>query len=139
LHSPDVLSACATSIPYFFQGSPNYGGEIKDIVWLNPDGSETKDDDWNQASSHCLGVYFAGGKLIETDGRGRRLKDINLLLLLNAYHEDIAFRLPKFEEHDHWDVLLDTQDATGTPDVSRYKTEQAYPLVGRSLALLKQA
>ncbi|TAL45135.1 MAG: glycogen debranching enzyme GlgX [Methylovulum sp.] len=124
---------------YFFQGTPIYGGEVKDIVWLNPDGSETKEDDWSQASSHCLGVYFAGGKLIETDGRGRRLKDINLLLLLNAYHEDIEFMLPKFEEHDHWDVLLDTQDAIGTPDISRYKTGQAYPLGGRSLVLLKQA
>ncbi len=124
---------------YFFQGSPIYGGEVKDIIWLNPDGSETNDDDWNQASSHCLGVYFAGGKLIETDGRGRRLKDKNLLLLLNAHHEDIAFTLPKFEEHDYWGVLLDTQDAIGTPDVSRYKTGQAYPLGGRSLVLLKQA
>jgi glycogen operon protein len=124
---------------YFFQGTPIYGGEVKDIIWLNPDGSETRDDDWNQTSSHCLGVYFAGGKLIETDGRGRRLNDINLLLLLNAHHEDIAFMLPEFEEHDYWEVLLDTQDAIGTPDISRYKTEQAYPLGGRSLVLLKQA
>jgi glycogen operon protein len=124
---------------YFFQGSPNYGGEIKDIVWLNSDGSETRDDDWNQASSHCLGLYFAGGKLIETDGRGRRLKDNNLLLLLNAYHEEIAFMLPQFEDHEYWEVLLDTRDAIGTPDVTRYKAEQAYPLGGRSLVLLKQA
>ena len=124
---------------YFFQGSPIYGGEVKDIIWLNPDGSETKDDDWTQAPSHCLGVYFAGGKLIETDGRGRRLRDNNLLLLLNAHHEDIAFMLPKFEEHDYWGVLLDTQDAIGTPDISRYKTGQSYPLGGRSLVLLKQA
>ena len=124
---------------YFFQGIPIDGGEVKDIIWLNPDGSETRDDDWNQASSHCLGVYFAGGKLIETDGRGRRLKDINLLLLLNAHHEDITFKLPQFEEHEYWGVLLDTQDAIGTPDISRYKTKQAYPLGGRSLVLLKQA
>jgi isoamylase len=124
---------------YFFQGSPIYGGEVKDIIWLNPDGSETKDDDWTQAPSHCLGVYFAGGKLIETDGRGRRLRDNNLLLLLNAHHEDIAFMLPKFEEHDYWGVLLDTQDAIGAPDIARCKTGQGYPLGGRSLVLLKQA
>ncbi|OAI01416.1 glycogen debranching protein GlgX [Methylomonas methanica] len=124
---------------YFFQGSPHYGGEIKDIVWLNFDGSETRDDDWNQATSHCLGLYFEGGKLIETDGRGRRLQDNNLLLLLNAYHEEIAFMLPQFEDHEHWEVLLDTRDAIGTPDVTRYKSEQVYPLGGRSLVLLKQA
>ncbi len=124
---------------YFFQGSPNYGGEIKDIIWLNSDGSETRDDDWNQASSHCIGLYFEGGKLIETDARGRRLQDNNLLLLLNAYHEEIAFVLPQFEDHEHWEVLLDTRDAVGTPDVTRYKTDHAYPLGGRSLVLLKQA
>jgi isoamylase len=124
---------------YFFQGCPIYGGEVKDIVWLNPDGSEIKDDNWNQASSHCLGVYFAGGKLIQTDGRGRRLQDNNLLLLMNAHHEEIEFMLPKFEDHDNWGVLLDTQDAIGKPDISRYKTGQVYPLVGRSLVLLKQA
>jgi isoamylase len=124
---------------YFFQGGPIRDGEEEDIVWLNPDGSETRDDDWSQASTHCLGVYFAGGKLTETDGRGRRLQDDNLLLLLNAHHEDIAFMLPEFEEHDYWEVLLDTRDVVGTPDISRYKTGQAYPLGGRSLVLLKQA
>jgi glycogen operon protein len=124
---------------FFYQGSPIRSGEVKDIVWLNPDGSETRDDDWNQMSAHCLGVYFAGGKLIETDGRGRRLKDDNLLLLLNAHHEDIAFLLPEFEEHLYWDALLDTLDAIGAPNISRYKAGQTYPLSGRSLVLLKQA
>ena len=65
--------------------------------------------------------------------------DNNLLLLINAHYEDIAFMLPEFEEHDYWDVLLETQDAVGTPDISRYKPGQAYPLGGRSLVLLKQA
>ncbi|MGD0960263.1 MAG: glycogen debranching protein GlgX [Methylomonas sp.] len=124
---------------FFYKGNPIRSGEVKDIVWLNPDGSETVDEDWSQASSHCLGVYFAGGKLAETDGRGRRLKDDNLLLLINSHHEDVAFLLPEFEERLTWDVLLDTIDAVGAPEISRYKAGQTYPLSGRALALLKQS
>ncbi len=124
---------------FFFQGRPIRGGEVKDIIWLNPDGSEISDEHWDQAFSRCLGVYFAGGKLIETDRRGRRLKDDNLLLLFNAHHEDIAFMLPEFEEHHTWDVLIDTIDAIGVPENSRYKAGQTYPLSGRALVLLKQA
>jgi isoamylase len=123
---------------YFFQGRPIRGGEVKDIIWLNPDGAEMSDEDWNQKSSRCLGVHFVGDSLFETDGRGRRLIDDNLLLLINAYHEDIAFTLPEFDGHHSWDVLLDTSDATGIPESSRYKVGQSYPVHGRTLVLLKQ-
>lgn len=124
---------------YFFQGRPIRGGEAKDIIWLNPDGSEISDEDWNQAFSRCLGVSFAGGKLPETDWRGHHLTDDNLLLLINAYHEDIAFTLPGIDEHHNWEALLDTLGDIGTPNISRYKVGQAYPVGGRSLVLLKQA
>jgi isoamylase len=123
---------------YFFKGQPIPGGEVKDIVWLNPDGSETRDTDWNQAIPCCLGMYLAGGTLLETDGRGRHLKDDNLLLLIHAHHEDIAFKLPEFEGHHTWNVLLDTFCTTGTPELSRYKAGQDYPVHGRALVLLKQ-
>ncbi|MHB8414489.1 MAG: glycogen debranching protein GlgX, partial [Acidiferrobacteraceae bacterium] len=124
---------------YFFQGRPIRGGEVKDIVWLNPDGLEMSDADWNQASSRCLGVYLAGDTLLETDGRGQRLLDDNLLLLINADHEDVAFTLPEFEGHYSWDVLLDTFYATDMPAAVHYQTGQGYPVHGRALALLKQS
>jgi isoamylase len=123
---------------YFFKGRRIRGGEVKDIVWLNPDGSEMSDVDWNQEFSRCLGVHFVGDSLFETDGRGRRLIDDNLLLLINAHHDDIAFTLPEFDGHHKWDVLLDTFDAKGIPESSRYKAGQGYPVHGRSLVLLKQ-
>ena len=123
---------------YFFQGRPIRGGEVKDIVWLNPDGLEMSDAEWNQAASRCLGVYLAGDTLLETDGRGQRLMDDNLLLLINAGHEDVAFTLPEFAGHYSWDVLLDTFDPTDMPKVSHYQTGQGYPVHGRALVLLKQ-
>jgi isoamylase len=123
---------------YFFQGRSIRGGEVKDILWLNPDGSKMSDENWNQPFSHCLGLHLVGDSLFETDGRGRRLIDDNLLLLINAYHEDIAFTLPAFDEHSYWKVLLDTFDSTGTPEKSSYHVGQNYAVHGRSLVLLKQ-
>ncbi len=123
---------------YFFQGRAIRGGEVKDIVWLNPDGSEMSDEDWNQPFSRCLGVHLVGDALIETDWHGQRLIDNNLLLLINSHHENIAFTLPEFEDYSHWDVLIDTVDSIGTPELSRYKVGQPYPVHGRALVLLKQ-
>jgi glycogen operon protein len=123
---------------YFFQGRSIRGGDVKDIVWLNPDGFEMSDEDWNQPFSRCLGLHLLGDSLIETDGRGRRLVDNNLLLLINAHYEDIAFTLPEFDEHSYWEVLLDTFDNTGTPETSRYQAGQSYSVRGRTLVLLQQ-
>ena len=122
----------------FFQGRPIRGSEVKDIRWLNPDGSETSDEVWGQAFSHCLGMQLSGSGLLETDERGQRLTDDNLLLLINAHYDDIAFTLPDADGHHDWDVLLDTLDARGTPDIPRYKAGQNYPVHGRTLVLLKQ-
>lgn len=123
---------------YFFNGRAIRGGEIKDVIWLNPDASEMSDVDWSQPFSRCLGVHFVGDSLFETDGRGRCLIDDNLLLLINAHHEDIAFTLPKFDGHSSWEVLLDTVDNTGTPESFHYAVGQSYPVHGRALVLLKQ-
>ena len=123
---------------YFFQGHPIRDSEVKDILWLKPDGSEMSDVDWNQPFSRCLGLHLVGDSLFETDGRGRRLIDNNLLLLINADHKDIAFTLPEFDGHSYWDTLLDTFDSTGTPETSRYQVGQNYAVHGRSLVLLKQ-
>ncbi|WP_297479321.1 glycogen debranching protein GlgX [Ferrovum sp.] len=123
---------------YFFQGRSIRGGDVKDILWLKPDGTEMSDDDWNQPFSRCLGLHLIGDSLFETDKHGQRLIDDNLLLLINAYHEDIVFTLPEFDEHSCWEALLDTFDGTGTPEISHYQVGQNYSVHGRSLVLLKQ-
>ncbi|MBU6994119.1 glycogen debranching protein GlgX [Ferrovum myxofaciens] len=124
---------------YFFQGRSIRGGDVKDIIWLKPDSTEMSDDDWNQPFSRCLGLHLIGDSLFETDKYGQRLIDDNLLLLINAYHEDIAFTLPEFDEHSCWDALLDTFDGTGIPETSHYQVGQKYSVHGRSLVLLKQS
>src|SRR6202051_1453618 len=44
----------------FFQGRNIRGAGIKDILWLDPDGKEMTDDEWNQEFARCLGVTLSG-------------------------------------------------------------------------------
>jgi pullulanase/glycogen debranching enzyme len=39
----------------FSQGRANEGADIKDILWLWPDGQEMTDEEWKQESARCLG------------------------------------------------------------------------------------
>jgi isoamylase len=119
----------------FFQGRPIRGTGIKDIVWLKPDGTEMTAEEWDHEFARSLGVYLAGAAFGEKDGRGRPVTDESFLLLFNAHHEEVAFRLPDYGGRN-WSALVDTardvmigRDRLGAP-----ATE--YRLEGRSLALL---
>jgi glycogen operon protein len=123
----------------FFQGRSIIGPEIKDIVWLNPDGREMSDEEWGQSFVRCLGMCLVGRALAEEDERGRPITDDDLLVLLNAHHEEIPFMMPKLDASAGWKVLIDTHHDTGFPaqDV-RLQPGELYPLQGRSVALLAQ-
>ena len=120
----------------FFQGRPIHGEGIKDIAWLNPDGREMTDLEWDQHFARCLGVYLSGAELDETDERGRPVRDDDFLLLINAHHDAIPFSLPAYGRQDSWICLLDTAFERGLGSDGRHAAGKAYPLQGRTLVLL---
>lgn len=120
----------------FFQGRRIHGSDIKDITWLKPDGTEMTDEEWQQSFARCLGLFLAGAGLDEYDDRGRPITDINCLLLLNAHHDEIGFRLPAYHPEKLWKVELDTSRDGGLGHDGTYAGMQTYALQGRSLILL---
>ena len=121
----------------FYKGRPVRGLGVKDLVWLRPDGGEMTDDEWNQHFARCLGVYLAGEALNETDERGRPLRDRNFLLLFNAHHELIPFKLPDYAG-ERWYALLDTGVEGGMALDDIFDAGVDYKLQGRCLVLLQQ-
>ena len=122
----------------FFQGRRIIGPDVKDIVWLNPDGKEMSDEEWGQPFVRCLGMCLAGRAIEEQDGRGRPIVDDDLLVLLNAHHEPIPFALPPFNGATRWNAVIDTQHDSGLAPNAQYGAGEHYPLQGRSVALLMQ-
>jgi glycogen operon protein len=119
----------------FFQGRSIHGSEVKDIAWLRPDGGEMTNEEWDHEFARCLGVYLVGEALTETDARGRPVRDANFLVLFNAHHEALEFRLPGFGA-GRWLALVDTSYEDGLVQDGTFAPGEPYPLKARSLALL---
>jgi len=117
----------------FFRGRAVRDPEMKDISWLNTDGNEMSDDDWNKSFARSLGVMTSGRGLTERDELGRLVEDDDLLILLNAHDDTIAFTLPG-RDGEGWDALIDTSREAF--EGMRYGRGTTYPLAGRSLVLL---
>ena len=123
----------------FFQGRAIKGEGVKDILWLRPDGKEMNDDEWNQNSARCLGVFLAGESLEEQDERGQPVTDANFLLLMNAHHEAIPFVIPSLAPNAIWVSWVDTSQPPTNDLDPCYQAGKSYPLQARSLALLVEA
>ncbi len=111
-------------------------GGVKEVAWLRPDGQEMTDTEWTQGFARCLGAYFSGAALERTDRRGNVVRDDSFLVLCNAHHEDIPFRLPVFHAGDSWLRVVDTAVEPDPLRPQRLGAQSDYPLRGRSLVLL---
>ncbi len=118
----------------FFQGHSIKNK--KDIIWLNPDGQEMSDEQWQNDFARSLGTYLAGSGIDERDAHGHHVTDDDFLILLNAHHEQIPFQLPDFIGDQTWQVLIDTFNTSISFVAQQYRSGESYPLQGRSLVLL---
>jgi isoamylase len=92
------------------------------------------DEEWETQHARCLGVFLAGGQLAEADRYGMASFDDDFLMLFNAHHEGIAFRLPPGGES--WEGLLDTFSEDGFARGGPHAPASDYTLHGRTFALL---
>ena len=92
----------------FFQGRSIRGGEVKDITWFNPNGSDMSDMDWSAGFTRSFAVRLVGTEIEETDDNGDPIVGDTLFLMFNAYRDAIQFVLPPHEDGQRWERLLDT-------------------------------
>jgi glycogen operon protein len=122
----------------FLQADAMTAEGLKEIIWLTPHGLEMTETEWNQHFARCLGVYLAGAAIERRDRTGHPVKDNNFLLLFNAHHEMIPFKLPTFLSEKAWWTVLDTATIEKPFAQNRVEPGTQYPLQGRSLALLRE-
>jgi isoamylase len=122
----------------FFQGRPLHGSAVRDIVWLQPDGSEMTDQAWQLNHARALAVFLSGDGLDEVDARGRPIRDDSFFLLFNAAAEPVVFTLPPTLAGGRGEVVVDTAQ---TEPLAGMTVEPGVPCARapRSLALLRYA
>jgi isoamylase len=96
----------------FFEGRHVRGNSFLDISWLTPDGLLMSDEHWQTEFAKSLQVFLNGEGLASRDARGNLLTDDHFLLLLNAHHDALTFRLPPEGPSGPWTVVLDTTEPT---------------------------
>ena len=93
----------------FFLGQATPGTEIKDIVWLRPDGAEMAETDWGNAQARALAVRVSGEPgLMHLTELGEQEPDDTFLILLNASHDGVTFRIPGGQADASWEVVVDS-------------------------------
>ena len=116
----------------FFHGRRVHGSDIRDIVWLKPNGEEMGERDWFANYVRSVAMLLNGQSMHEWSELGDLIHDDALLVLFNAYWEPLFFELPDLDD-SHWQLVLDTaqpQLPEGPHRGSRY------PVAARSLVVL---
>ena len=74
------------------------------------------DADWQAGFVRCLGVGLIGDQLDEMDSRGERVAGDTFLLLFNAHHDPLDFRVMGRAGNLAWDVVVDTSRDPDIPE-----------------------
>ena len=123
---------------HFFQGRAIAGADVKDIMWLNPNGREMTAAEWNEPHRRSLAVFLGGEVLGEMDPHGKPMKDRNFLMLLNAAHEPMPFTLLKLNGRTRWQVVLDTAVEDGLGQLRPLRGGSRLTVGPRCLILLQE-
>ncbi|HEY3594630.1 MAG TPA: 4-alpha-glucanotransferase, partial [Polyangiaceae bacterium] len=119
----------------FFVGDFIWDSQSKDLTWLRPDGEEMSPQDWQRPWSATLAFMLGGDAIPSLDERGQRQVGDGLLVLLNAHHEPVRFKLPEGQGGSEWLLELDTND-DGKPADSKCSGD--YEIAGRAMVAFRQ-
>jgi glycogen operon protein len=110
---------------------------VKDCTWLTPGAAEMTPENWQDPTARCIGVLLDGRS--QTSGIRKRGSEATLLLVLNAHHDVVVFKLPEVVGGRGWVRLIDTNlpdEDVDAEEPVRLGFGHEYQVTGRSLLLL---
>jgi len=110
-----------------------------DIRWFNPDGGEMTEEQWQTGSAKSLGVFLNGEAIPSLGPRGERILDDSFLLLFNAHHEPIEFRVPNGGLAPSWTLVLDTAALEEVEGARTIGAGEVVTVEGRAVTVLRRA
>jgi len=122
----------------WFLGRAIHGGGVEDIGWFTPDGIEMAEENWGEGFAKSVTVFLNGRAIAYPGPRGEKIVDDSFLVLFNAHHESIPFKLPAQEWGKQWTRLLDTGEGGFIDDQKEYAPQEEISVQSRSLVLLRR-
>jgi isoamylase len=121
----------------FYDHDPEAQHPDKNIVWFRADGKRMQPKDWEDGGwMRTLGMFLNGRAPEIRDNEGRCTEDADFLLLLNAHHEPVSFRISHELYPSGWKVAFDTSRPAVPADQELVKRNRLVNLAARSFVLL---
>ena len=117
----------------FLTGQYNEELGVKDLTWINANGSEMQQESWSDTNMRCFGMLLDGRA--QTTGIKQRGREATLLIVINDYHDLVKFTLPECPGGNRWALLIDT-NITDNSEQGVFKAGEVYSVTNRSLLLL---
>ena len=94
----------------FFQDRTIRGSVVRDIAWYNTNGEEFSEESWGEAWNRSLALMLNGKTLNVSDEEGTPITDDSFLMMINAFHEGVEFKLPDVPNGRPWRYVLNTEN-----------------------------
>jgi isoamylase len=120
----------------FFAGS---GADLPDVWWMRPDGRKMTQRDWRNPEAKAIGVFLNGDELNMTTQSGEDLQDESFLLLFNAHHEPMTFRMPTRRFGARWKLELSTAEPELEEGARSWSAREEVRVESRSILALRRA
>ena len=105
---------------------------VKDVTWINANGSEMDDGHWGDSDMRCFGILLDGRA--QTSGIRKQGKEATLLIVVNDHSDVVEFTLPECIGGDTWSLLVDTNFDDNSED-GTFKTGDSYSVTSLSVLL----
>jgi isoamylase len=121
----------------FFAGQVGRGQRRKDVVWLDDDGDEMTEAQWDDESRRSLAMLLNGDEIPDHTQDGRQIRGDTLLVILHSHHRDMSWKLPH-GWGDRWEVLVDTADPEVHDPPRVVEATDSLRVTSRSLVVLRR-
>jgi glycogen operon protein len=116
----------------FLNGEYNEVLGLKDVTWINANGSEMEDRNWGDSGMRCFGMLIDGRA--QSTGVRQRGKEATLLIVVNGFDDLVTFTLPDGAGGSQWSLLIDTNHE-GNDLRGSFPFQAVYGATGRSMLL----
>jgi glycogen operon protein len=103
---------------------------VKDLTWINANGSEMEQEHWSDTGMRCFGMLLDGRA--QVSGIKQRGREATILIVINDHHDLVEFTLPESPGGDTWWLLIDT-NIIDNSERGSFKVGEAYGVTARSL------
>ena len=106
---------------------------------MRPDGRKMTQRDWRNPRRASIGVFLNGDEVRMTTPRGEDVQDESFLMLFNAHHEPLTFRMPTRRFGAALEArALDGGAGAHAEDAPSWAAREELEVESRSIVLLRR-